>query len=100
MTGGSASPVTLDSGQRYNKLMKFYYTYVLKSIKDQKLYIGSTGDIKERFKAHNQGEVKSTKNRRPFNLIYFEACQDKKQAEKREKYFKTGYGRKFLRDRI
>ena len=78
----------------------FYYTYVLRSKKDGKLYVGFTGDLKERLKAHNQGEVESTKNRRPFELIYFEGCISKELAEKRERYFKTGFGRKFLKDRI
>jgi putative endonuclease len=71
----------------------------LKSKKDGKLYIGSSGDIKTRLKAHNAGEVESTKLRRPLELIYFEACTSKQKAEKRELYFKTGFGREFLKNR-
>jgi putative endonuclease len=78
----------------------FYYTYVLVSLKDNKLYIGYTDDIKDRLKMHNNGNVKATKNRLPFKLIYFEACLDKKKAIKREKYLKTGFGRGFLKTRI
>ncbi len=78
----------------------FYYTYVLRSQKDGKLYIGFTANIKERLKAHNQGEVESTKYRQPFELVYFEGCLRKGLAEKRERYFKTGFGRKFLKSRI
>ena len=77
-----------------------YYTYVLKSRKDKKLYIGSTSDLKTRFKFHNEGRVRATKNRRPFDLVYYEACLNKLKAEKREKYFKTGFGRGFLKSRI
>jgi len=77
-----------------------YYTYVLKSLKDSLLYIGWTDDLKSRIKKHNQGLAESTKNRRPLKLVYYEACLKKKQAIKREKYFKTGFGRRFLKNRI
>ncbi|MBT4120638.1 MAG: GIY-YIG nuclease family protein [Candidatus Magasanikbacteria bacterium] len=77
-----------------------FYTYVLKSNKDDKLYIGFTDDLKRRFTEHNDGLVKSTRDRRPFELIYYEACCKKDKALKREKYFKTGFGRRFLKDRI
>lgn len=80
--------------------MDFYYTYVLKSDQDGKYYVGFTSDLKERLKMHNSGGVNSTKSRRPFKLVYFEACLDKQKAEKREKYFKTGFGRGFLKSRI
>ena len=52
----------------------FYYTYVLKSIKDGKMYAGYTKNLKLRFEHHNQGLVESTKNRQPLTLIYYEAC--------------------------
>jgi len=77
-----------------------YYTYVLKSKKDGKLYIGWTNDLKYRFSFHNKGNVVATKDRRPLILIYYEACLDKEKAIAREKYFKTGFGRKFLKNRI
>lgn len=80
--------------------MKFYYTYVLRSKKDRGYYIGFTSNIKERIKSHNRGNVESTKNRRPLEIVYFEACLSKGKAENREKYFKTGFGRKFLKDRL
>lgn len=75
--------------------MRFYYTYVLRSKRDGKLYIGSSADLKTRLKTHNEGGVDSTTHRRPLDLIYYEACLSKDKAEKREKYFKTGFGRKF-----
>ncbi len=80
--------------------MKFYYTYVLRSLKDQKLYVGFTGDLRNRLREHNQGEVLSTKVRRPLELMYFEGCPSSEKALKREKYFKSGYGRAFLKERI
>lgn len=78
----------------------WYYTYVLKSSKDHDLYIGWTDNLKKRFKKHNEGKVLSTIYRRPLKLVYCEACLDKQKAIKREKYFKTGFGRRFLKDRI
>ena len=77
-----------------------YYTYVLKSNKDNKLYIGYTENLKKRFEEHGVGKVDATRNRRPLILVYYEACLSKKNALKREKYFKTGFGRKFLKDRV
>ncbi len=69
--------------------MKFYYVYVLKSEKDGMNYAGYTQNLKLRFEQHQKGEVESTKYRRPLQIIYFEACINRKDALKREKYFKT-----------
>ena len=77
-----------------------FYTYVLKSKKDNKLYIGYTNNLKRRIEEHNSGLVKSTAYRIPLELIYYEACVNKYKAIKREKYFKTGFGRRFLNNRI
>ncbi len=77
-----------------------FYTYVLISKKDNKLYIGYTKNLKLRFEQHCNGLVKSTKFRRPLELIYYEACLIEHDAKKREKYFKTHYGRMFLRKRL
>jgi putative endonuclease len=66
-----------------------YYTYVLRSLKDKKFYTGSTNNLKLRFGRHNKGLVESTKDRRPFELMYYEACIDQRDAIKREKYLKT-----------
>jgi len=67
-----------------------FYVYVLKSIKDGNIYTGYTSSIELRYKQHKNGLVKSTKNRRPMKLIYFEAYLDKIDAKKREKYLKAG----------
>ena len=77
-----------------------YYTYVLKSDADDKLYVGWTDDLKTRLFKHNKGQVEATASRIPLKLIYYEACTNKKLAIAREKYFKTGYGRNFLKSRI
>ncbi|OGY45243.1 MAG: hypothetical protein A3J62_03880 [Candidatus Buchananbacteria bacterium RIFCSPHIGHO2_02_FULL_38_8] len=65
-----------------------FYTYILKSLIDRKLYIGSTNDLKKRVKEHNTGLVESTKNRKPFKLIYYEAYLIENEARKREKNLK------------
>jgi putative endonuclease len=78
----------------------FYFTYVLLSEKDGKLYSGHCKDLKVRFEQHEKGEVVSTRHRRPFKLIYYEACLTLEDAIKREKYFKTHYGRMFLQNRL
>ena len=77
-----------------------YYTYVLRSKKDGKLYTGYSKNLKLRFKQHQDGNVKSTKNRRPFILIYYEACLNKDDAIRREKYLKTHYGKMFIKKRL
>jgi len=77
-----------------------YYTYVLQSEKDRKLYFGFTKDLKQRFDQHQKGKVVSTKDRRPLKLVYYEACIDKNDALKREKYFKTYHGRMYIQKRI
>jgi len=74
-----------------------YYAYVLKSRKDNKLYIGYSSDLKNRFKEHTNGEVVSTKHRRPLDLIFYEAFKDQKDALRREKYFKTEKGKSSLK---
>lgn len=77
-----------------------FYTYVLKSKKDNKLYIGQSNNLKKRIVDHNNGLVSSTRHRRPLELVYYESCLNEEKSVKREKYFKTGFGRKFLKDRI
>ena len=77
-----------------------YFTYVLKSQKDGKNYIGYTNDVNSRLIQHNEGKVTSTNHRRPLELIYFEACLNKADAMRRERYLKTYHGRLFLAKRL
>jgi len=79
---------------------EFYYTYILKSLKDNKYYTGYTKNLKLRFEQHEKGLVKSTKDRRPLIMIYYEACLNQEDALHREKYLKTHYGKMFLRNRL
>ncbi len=77
-----------------------HYVYVLKSIKDNKLYIGKTDNLEIRFKEHNQGKVRSTKSRIPFKLIFYEAFSNKTDAGRDELFFKSGYGKEVLKEKI
>lgn len=61
-----------------------YYLYILKSQKDQRLYVGSTNDLRRRLSEHNSGKVESTMSRRPFELRYYEAYTDEHDARNRE----------------
>lgn len=77
-----------------------YFVYVLKSNKDKKLYYGFTQNLEKRLKEHNKGEVRSTKSRIPFDLVYFEKVDSLVNARKRERYFKTGFGHKYIKNKI
>ena len=77
-----------------------YFTYVLLSKKDMKFYTGYTKDLKLRFEQHNKGNVESTRERRPLELIYYEACLSQEDALKREKYLKSYHGKMFLKKRL
>ncbi len=77
-----------------------FYTYILQSNKDKKFYTGYTKNLKLRFDEHQKGGVESTKDRRPFKLIYYEACLNQQDATHREKYLKTYHGKTFIRKRV
>jgi len=74
-----------------------YYVYVLKSLKDNKMYIGYTHKLSKRIKEHHQGLVPSTKWRLPVKLIYYEMHLNQKDALRREDYFKTNPGKRALK---
>jgi len=80
--------------------MKPYYAYVLRSKIDGRLYKGHTDNVEKRLKEQNAGKTKSTKGFTPWELVYFETFKSKQEAILREKYFKTGSGREFLKNKI
>lgn len=61
-----------------------FYTYILKSLKDNKYYIGSTSNLKARLLKHNKGKVRSTRHRTPFKIVYYEKFISRNNAYKRE----------------
>ena len=77
-----------------------FYVYVLRSCSDNGFYVGSTKDLRERLKAHNSGRVRSTEKRLPVELVYYEACLNQNDAFRREKYLKTAYGKRYLKNRL
>jgi len=64
------------------------------------MYTGYTKNLKLRFERHNKGLVESTKDRKPFTLMYYEACLNQQDATHREKYLKTYNGKRFIRNRL
>jgi putative endonuclease len=78
-----------------------FYVYVLKSKKDDDLYIGSTNDLRSRIILHNEGKVRSTKSRAPFELRYYEAYFNEDDARRREVSLKKdGRAKSILKSRI
>ncbi len=78
----------------------FYYVYILESISTNDWYTGCTSDLRKRFTQHNNGVSTYTKYRGPYKLIYYEASLDKKDAFARERYLKTGMGKRYVKNRI
>ncbi len=76
------------------------YVYVLLSHKDNRFYTGYANDLEKRLQQHTLGNVSSTRNRRPLELVYYEACLDQADALHREKYLKTTWGKRYLRNRL
>jgi len=83
-----------------SSISKWHYVYVLRSEKDKNLYIGYTTDLAKRVNKHNAKQNFSTKSRTPFKLIYAEATLNKEDAQRREHYFKTSQGRRFIALRL
>ncbi len=73
-----------------------FYTYILKSIKDNRRYIGFTANLNERLEYHNSGLNPSTKNRRPLKLMCYKLFKTRIEAMKYEKYLKSLKGGKQL----
>ncbi|MCH8888830.1 GIY-YIG nuclease family protein [Patescibacteria group bacterium] len=77
-----------------------YYVYLLKNKKDKKMYTGSTNNLRKRLKEHNDKKSTWTKASTPWQLIYYEACLNGDDARSREKYLKSGTGKRYLNNRI
>jgi len=77
-----------------------YYTYIIRSRKDKRFYTGCASDLRKRFDEHERNINFSTKGRGPFELIYYEACKNKADAFAREKFLKSGPGKKYLKNRL
>ncbi|OGG25697.1 hypothetical protein A2960_05065 [Candidatus Gottesmanbacteria bacterium RIFCSPLOWO2_01_FULL_39_12b] len=73
-----------------------YYVYILKCL-DNKTYIGSTNDLKDRIKRHQSGYIPATRLRLPIKLFSYFAFSNEKTARNFEQYLKSGSGRAFLK---
>ncbi len=79
---------------------KMHYTYVLLSTKEKKLYLGFTQDLKTRMELHKRGFMMKGKNNGSLKLIYLEACLNKKDALRRDKYLNSFFGKRYLKTRL
>lgn len=77
-----------------------YFVYILESEIDARLCKGQTSDLHKRIKEHNSGKTTSTKGYVPWKLVYFEKFETRSEAVLREKYFKIGSGREFLKAKL
>jgi putative endonuclease len=77
-----------------------FYVYVLRSENDSGFYIGFSTNLRARLKQHQNGESFATSYRGPWRLIYYEAYTEREDAEGREKFLKSGAGRRFLRTQL
>lgn len=77
-----------------------HYTYVLLSQKERRFYTGYTADLRRRLKEHQHGRVRWTTFRQPVCLVYYEACQSQEDALRRERFLKSGKGKRYLRNRL
>jgi putative endonuclease len=73
-----------------------FYTYILRSLRDNTYYYGVTQNLEERLKEHNHGRIKFTKGHRPYIIHYFESFNERQEALKRERFFKSIDGYNWL----
>jgi len=75
-----------------------YFIYILQSLRDQRTYVGYTDNVERRLIQHNSGYVRSTKHRIPFKLLFTEEFETSREAKRRESYWKSGAGRRKLKE--
>ncbi|PYL47269.1 MAG: excinuclease ABC subunit C [Verrucomicrobia bacterium] len=80
--------------------MTKHYVYILRSLSDQRFYVGLTNKLPARVKARNARLITSTRRRAPLELIYWEGCLNRSDAAQREKYLKTAWGKRYLKTRL
>lgn len=83
-----------------NPVRAFHYVYILKSSQNGNWYTGCTSDLLQRVNQHNDGKSRYTKTRGPYELIYYEASLNKEDAFARERYLKSGMGKRYINNRL
>jgi putative endonuclease len=81
-------------------MKKYRYVYVLRSLQDNHFYVGFTTDLYARVQAHNKGAIVSTRKRVPLELVYWEGCLNQTDATWREKYLKSAWGKRYIKNRL
>ncbi|MEO5912178.1 MAG: GIY-YIG nuclease family protein [Pelobium sp.] len=74
-----------------------YFVYAILSEKDNRIYVGFSSDLDKRINEHNSGKTKSTKGYKPWKLIYNEVVLGRKEAREKEKHYKSGISKEFLK---
>jgi len=82
------------------ELHTWYYSYVLRNIANGRWYTGYTNNLRKRLRQHTNRQSTYTKYRGPYELIYYEACRNKEDAQSREKYLKSGMGKRYIHNRL
>jgi len=77
--------------------MEKFIVYAIKSLVDNRLYVGFTNSFERRIKEHNDGKTRSTKAYRPWVVVFTEMVTCREEARKREKFLKSGCGKEFLK---
>ena len=91
----------MEKTQKINPVRnQYWYVYLLQSKKTKEWYIGSTRDLQKRILSHNAGKNRSTKHAVSWRVIYCEISLHQKDARAREKYLKSGMGRRYLKNRL
>ena len=91
----------MEKTQKINPVRsQHWYVYLLQSKKTKEWYIGSTRDLQKRILSHNAGKNRPTKHAVPWKVIYCEISLNQKDARAREKYLKSGMGRRYLKNRL
>ncbi|MEO9967322.1 MAG: GIY-YIG nuclease family protein [Reichenbachiella sp.] len=97
--GMPLAKTSVPQGTRSKKHRKMFFAYVLKNKIDRTHYYGHTKDLHKRLKEHNNGKVRSTKAKRPWQIHYHEEFATKSEAYKREMFFKSIDGYNFLKEK-
>jgi putative endonuclease len=74
-----------------------YIVYALRSCYKKYIYVGQNSNFVERLKRHNNGQEKTTRFYKPFEVILTESYKTRIEARQREKYLKSGCGKEWLK---
>lgn len=77
-----------------------YLVYILRSQSYPKTYVGHTNNLERRLNDHNKGYSLFSRNYRPWIVMYTETFNSLFEAIKREKYFKSAAGRRWMKKKL